>query len=138
MESVAGSPWNGWPNGRGIRIKQTVLESTAEAFRYETPLWTCALLAEVLLDRFGVEVGGEAVNQHRQRLGLSPQKPSYHAVEPDPLAVEHFVKEEFPKLQRFAETTGADIGFEDEAAVDLPSLEKGPHLCLSVPTSHPC
>ncbi len=100
-------------------LKQTVLESTPEAFGYETPLWTCALLAEVLFDRFGVEVGGAAVNQHLHRLGLSAQKPSYHALEQDPLAVEHFVKEEFPKLQRFAEKIGADIGFEDEAAVDL-------------------
>lgn len=102
-----------------VWLKQTVLETTPEAFGYETPLWTCALLAEVLFDRFGVEVGGAAVNQHLHRLGLSAQKPSYQALEQDPLAVEHFVKEEFPKLQRFAEKIGADIGFEDEAAVDL-------------------
>lgn len=100
-------------------LKQTVLESTPEAFGYETPLWTCALLAQALFDRFGVEVGGAAVNQHLHRLGLSCQKPAYQALEQDPLAVEHFINEVFPKILRFAKKIGADIGFEDEAAVDL-------------------
>jgi hypothetical protein len=35
------------------------------------------------------------------------------------VAVERFVTEEFLKIQRVAEKVGADIGFEDEAGVDL-------------------
>ena len=100
-------------------LKQTVLETTPEAFGDDTPLWTCALLAEVLAERFGVEVGGAAINTHLHRLGLSVQKPSYRATEQDPDAVDHFVNEAFPKLQRFAKAIGADIAFEDEAGVDL-------------------
>ena len=100
-------------------LKQTVLETTPEAFGYETPLWTCALLAEVLADRFSVVVGGAAVNEHLHHLGLSCQKPSYRALEQDQDAVEHFVNETFPKLQRLAKKLDAEIGFEDEAAVDL-------------------
>jgi len=100
-------------------LKQTVLETTPEAFGYDTPLWTCALLAEVLAERFGVEVGGAAINAHLHRLGLSAQKPTYRATEQDPDAVDHFVNEAFPKLQRFAKAIGADIAFEDEAGVDL-------------------
>jgi transposase len=33
--------------------------------------------------------------------------------------VERFVNEKFPKLQWLASKIGADIGFEDEAGVDL-------------------
>lgn len=102
-----------------VWLKQTVLETTPEAFGYDTPLWTCALLAEVLAERFGVEVGGATINAHLHRLGLSVQKPTYRATEQDPEAVERFVNETFPKLQRFAKTIGADIAFEDEAGIDL-------------------
>lgn len=100
-------------------LKQTVLEATPEVFGYETPLWTCALLAEVLGERFGVVVGGAAVNAHLHRLGLSCQRPVYGAREQDPDAVAHFVNEIIPKVQSFAKKIDAQIGFEDEAAVDL-------------------
>jgi len=100
-------------------MPRAVLERTPEDFGYETPLWTCALLAEVLGDRFGVEVGGAAINQHLHRLGLSCQQPTYRPREQDAAAVEHFVNDTFPKIQRFASKMDAEIGFADEAAVDL-------------------
>jgi transposase len=100
-------------------LKRTVLESSPEDVGYDTTLWTCDLLAEVLKERFGVQVIGATVNHHLHRLNLSCQKPAYLPREQDPAAVERFVNEEFPKLQRFAIKIGADIGFEDEAGVDL-------------------
>ena len=102
-----------------VWLKRTVLELTPEAFGYDTTLWTCDLLAQLLHKRYGVQVIGATVNQHLHRLGLTNQKPNYIAREQDPVAVERFVTEEFPKIQRLAEKVGADIGFEDEAGVDL-------------------
>ena len=102
-----------------VWLKRTVLELTPEAFGYDTTLWTCDLLAQLLHERYGVQVIGATVNQHLHRLGLTNQKPNYIAREQDPVAVERFVTEEFPKIQRIAEKVGADIGFEDEAGVDL-------------------
>lgn len=100
-------------------MKQTILNSTPEDFGYDTALWTCDLLAELLSERYGVSVIGATVNHHLHRLDLTNQKPNYVAREQDPADVELFVKEEFPKIQSFARKLGADIGFEDEAAVDL-------------------
>lgn len=100
-------------------LKQTVLESTPEMFGYDTNLWTCDLLAQLLLERYGVRVAGVTVNQHLHRLDLTNQKPRYVPREQDAAAIEHFVTEKFPKIQRFANKIGADIGFEDEAGVDL-------------------
>lgn len=100
-------------------LERTVLESTPEDFGYDTALWTCGLLAELLSERYGVHVIGETVNHHLHKLGLSYQKPRYVACEQDPVAVERFLNEEYPKIQRFAEKINADIGFEDESAVDL-------------------
>ncbi len=100
-------------------LKRTVLESAPKDFGYDTALWTCELLAELLSQRYGVHVIGETINHHLHKLGLSYQKPRYVACEQDPVAVEQFINEKFPKIQRFAEKIGADIGFEDESAVDL-------------------
>lgn len=100
-------------------LKRTVVESTPEDFGYDTTLWTCELLAQLLLEKYGVHVIAETINHHLHKLGLSHQKPEYVAREQDPAAVERFVKEEFPKIQSFANKINAEIGFEDEAAVDL-------------------
>ena len=102
-----------------IWLKETVLESTPEDFGCDTTLWTCDLLAQLLAERYGVQVIGETINHHLHKLELTNQKPNYIPREQDPVAVDHFVNEEFPKIQRFANKIGADIGFEDEAGVDL-------------------
>jgi transposase len=100
-------------------LKQTVLESTPEDYGYDTTLWTCDLLAQQLSERFGVHVIGATINHHLHQLDLTYQQPTYLPREQDPAAVERFINEEFRKLQRLANKIGADIGFEDEAGVDL-------------------
>ena len=45
-------------------LKETVLNSTPEDFEYDTHLWTCDLLAELLSKYYGVDVIGETVNHH--------------------------------------------------------------------------
>ena len=52
-------------------LKQTVLEQTPEDFGYDTTRWTCDLLAQLLAERFGVQVVGATINQHLHRLGLT-------------------------------------------------------------------
>ncbi len=100
-------------------LQQTVLQSTPEHFGYDTTLWTCDMLAQLLSERFGVRVMGATVNCHLHRLNLTYQKPNYLPREQDLATVERFIKEKFSTLQRFANKMGADIGFADEAGVDM-------------------
>jgi transposase len=100
-------------------LSDTVLIKTPESFGYNTPLWTSDILAELLNRHFGVVVGGPAVNRHMKELGLSYQKPHYHANEQDPAQVKAFLEKKFIKIQSFAEMIGADIYFGDEAGIDL-------------------
>lgn len=100
-------------------LKKTIIEETPEKFDYDTPLWTCDILAELVKVHFGVEVAGTTINQHLKKLGLSYQKPSYRAIERDPEEVKQFLEVKFPRIQRLAEALGADIAFEDEAGIDL-------------------
>lgn len=100
-------------------LKQTVLNRTPVDFGYDTTLWTCALLADLLQKEFAITVSSCAVSLHLNKLGLSYQKPAYQDVERDPQEVERFLNDKFPRIQRLADKTGADMGFEDEAGVGI-------------------
>lgn len=100
-------------------LKKTIISHTPLDFGYDTPLWTCNILAALLHKQFKVHVVAETVNHHLHNMDLTNQKPEYNAKEQDADAVDKFLNEEFPKIQRFADKIGADIGFEDEASVDL-------------------
>ena len=103
-------------------LKGIVLETRPENFGYDTTLWTCDLLAELISQRYQVRVIGATINHHLHNLGLTHQKPNYIPLQQDPAAVEHYLNKKFPKIQRVARKVGADMGFEDAAAVDILSV----------------
>ena len=92
-------------------LKDTVCHHTPMDFGYDTVLWTREILAELLREKYGIDVGGSTVSLHLKRLGLSYRKPWFRANEQDPRKVEHFLHDTFPRIQRLAEKTGADIAF---------------------------
>ena len=100
-------------------LKDIVLKEDPTDYGYDTQLWTCQILAEIIDKIFCVKVLASTVNGHLKKLGLSPQKPDYVAREQDPAEVNYFLNEKFPRIQKLAERIGADIAFEDEAGVDL-------------------
>lgn len=102
-----------------VWLKQTVLAHTPLDFGYDTVLWTRDRLAEVFNEHFGTCVGGSTIGLHLKRLGLSYQKPWFHANEQDPQKVERFLDDTFPRIQRLAKKIGADIAFQDEAGARL-------------------
>ena len=100
-------------------LKTTVLEKSPKDFGYETALWTRDILAEILNDKFDLDVAGSTVGVHLRKLRLSYQKPWFRAQEQDPVKVAHFLTDTFPRIQRLAKKISADIGFEDEAGAGL-------------------
>jgi transposase len=52
-------------------LKGTVLSSDPTDYGYDTPLWTCEILAALLAREFGVRVIAATVNAHLKKLGLS-------------------------------------------------------------------
>lgn len=100
-------------------LRITVLHSTPEDHGYDTNLWTCAILADLLKKHFGLCVSKATVGLHLHKLGLSPQKPRYRARGQDPAQVASFFEDKFPRIQKLAEKMGADIGFEDESGIGI-------------------
>lgn len=67
---------------------------------FDTELWTLPLIRELILLRFGVEYHEDHLSRFMRNLGFSPQKPAVRARERDEQAVETFVREEFPRIQK--------------------------------------
>ena len=80
-------------------------------------LWTSKLLCEALFKKFGVRLSKASMCRLLNQLGLSPQRPLWRAWQQDPTAVEKWLKEEFPLIQRMAKKAKGEIWFGDEAGV---------------------
>lgn len=96
-------------------LKETVLQTTPEAWGYNRALWTRAILAELIEQRFEVKLSKITVGRYLHELGLSPQVPDWKAREQDPEEVRRFVEEKFPRIVTLAKKIGADIFFLDES-----------------------
>ena len=70
-----------------------------------------ALIAEKL----GIELGLTAVGRLLASLDITPQKPLRRAYERDPVAVEQWLNQRYPKLKKRAKRLGAKIFFLDQA-----------------------
>ena len=64
-------------------------------------------------------MAGNTVSLHGHPLGLSEQTPYTRAVAQDSRQVAAFLTVKFPRIQRLAAKRGAEIGFEDEAGVEV-------------------
>lgn len=67
---------------------------------FDTELWTCARVAELVRKRFGVSYHPDHVGRILHDLGFSPQKPRQVAREQDPEAVERWRQEDWPRIKK--------------------------------------
>ena len=100
-------------------LNQTVLNMTPLDFEYDTNLWTCKILVELLNKNFDVAVSESTVRLHLKKLGFSSQKPTYQDWDRDDREIEFFLDKKFPSIQKLADKMGADIGFEDESGIGI-------------------
>lgn len=100
-------------------LKETILKSTPVEFDYDTNLWTCAILTELLKKKFHIDVDDSTVRLHLKAMNLSFQKPEYQDIKIDDGEVKKFLNEKFPLIQQLAKKMDADIAFEDEAGVGV-------------------
>lgn len=95
-----------WMNGRDPR-----------QYGFDFGLWTRRIVAQLVKEKFKVDLGVTAVGRLLAELDITPQKPLRRAYERDPVAIERWTKEEYPQLKKRAQSKGADIFFLDEAGV---------------------
>lgn len=93
-----------WVNGRDPR-----------QYGLDFGLWTRAVVADLIEEKFGVTLGLTAVGTLLARLGLTPQKPLQRAYQRDPVAVERWQRETYPAIAQTAKKQGGEVFFWDES-----------------------
>ena len=96
----------GWINGKDPR-----------QYGFDFGLWTRQIVAALIAQKFGVQVGVTAVGRLLAELDITPQKPLRRAYERDSEAIARWTKTVFPRLRARAKRVGATIFFLDEAGV---------------------
>ena len=77
-------------------------------------LWTREAVQQLLAERFGLDVSVWTVGRYLARWGLTPQKPLRRAYERDPVAVQRWLEEEYPAIERQAKAEKAEIHWGDQ------------------------
>jgi transposase len=78
-------------------------------------LWTRAMVASLIEQKFGVKLGLTAVGELLAKLGLTPQKPLERAYQRNPEAIERWKRETYPSIASAAKAVGGEVYFWDES-----------------------
>jgi transposase len=84
-----------WINGKDPR-----------QYGFDFGLWTRQVVAELVVDRFGVKLSLASVGKLLAELGLTPQKPLMRAYERDPAAIEAWKRDIYPSIAARAKRLG--------------------------------
>lgn len=100
--------WRAKPRLRGpvkLTIEQMnlipeLLSHGAEAYGFRGDVWTCARVAAVLREEFGVSYHKAHVSKLLKALNWTPQMPIERAEQRDEAAIEHWRSKVWPKLKK--------------------------------------
>lgn len=101
--AVAARPVPGRPpklDARQRRQLERALLRGAQACGFESELWSCPRVAQVVRREFGVHYHVDHVGRLLRSLGWSPQRPARRARERDEAAIRNWVKSEWPRVKK--------------------------------------
>lgn len=121
IEALKATPLSGRPlklSGAKLQwIFRTVVTKNPLQLRFSFALWTREMVKELIERKYGIKLSAVSVGRLFKKLGLSCQKPLMRAFQQDPVIVQQWIEEEYPKIKQLARQQKADIYFEDEAGI---------------------
>jgi len=121
LEALKAKPIPGAPpklDGKQlVRLSRLLRTKNPLQLSFEFALWTLGMIRELILREFGVELSESSVGRLMKQLGFTPQRPLYRAWQQNPVLVEQWRQEEFPRIATRARQEGALLFFADESGV---------------------
>lgn len=99
-----------------------ILRDDATLYGFETPLWTCKRVQQIIKQKTGKKLHTTNVMRWLKRWGLTNQKPKRRAFQRDEKAVKKWLKEEWPKIKEHRRKWQAMLYFQDESGVSLTAV----------------
>ena len=90
-----------------------------EAYGFRGQVWTCARIARVIEEEFGVRYHKDHVGRLLKELQWTPQMPIRRALQRDEAAIQRWRAEVWPELRKQARRQRRVLVFEDEAGFYL-------------------
>lgn len=115
VERIAQGPEPKLNEKQRQRVKRWILGKDPRQYGFDFGLWTRRIVQSLIQEKLKVELGLTAVGRLLASLEITPQKPLRRAYERDPVAVDLWVKETYPRLKKRAKRLGATTFFLDEA-----------------------
>jgi len=115
VESIAQGPEPKLKEPQRQQVRRWILGKDPRQHGFDFGLWTRRIVQTLIREKMGIELGLTAVGRLLASLEITPQKPLRRAYERDPVAVERWQKQTYPKLKKRAKKLGAKIFFLDEA-----------------------
>jgi transposase len=100
---LAARPAPGRPSKLSPRQRgqlEGVLLRGAAASGFESDLWTCPRVAQVIRRRFGINYHVDHIGRLLRSLGWTPQRPTGRALERDEERIQRWIKQEWPGIKK--------------------------------------
>ena len=94
---------------------ERLLFKGARAAGYESDLWTCPRIAELIADEFGVNYHRDHIGRLLRSLGWSPQRPQRRAAERDEARIQGWIRADWPRIKK--KPRGAGLGSRSSTKV---------------------
>lgn len=91
----------------------------AEAYGFRGDLWTCARVAKVIEEEFGVHYHRGHVSRLLKEIGWTPQVPITRAIQRDEEAIQRWRVQDWPRLKRLVTRQKRTLVFVDESGFYL-------------------
>jgi transposase len=99
---------------QAAQIARTVVDHHPEQLRLPFYLWTREAVGQLIEQRFGIVLSVWTIGRYLSRWGFTPQKPVRRAYEQNPEAIQRWLEEDYPAIQRQAKREKAVIYWGDE------------------------
>lgn len=102
-EGLVARPAPGRPSKLSARQRgqlERILLRGAAASGFESDLWTCPRVAQVIRRQFGISYHVDHIGRLLRSLGWTPQRPTRRALERDEERIQRWIKQEWPGIKK--------------------------------------